>query len=245
MKPLILLPTRSAVSIETMLCINEHLDGACLLTAYRLPVATARNVLAKWARESDEPYVLWVDDDCWFTREHVETALSILQENATVDMVTAMASRRYAYSDSNVTTNNGSRKIAPMSLNPGELAAVDTCGFHFVMMRRSQLERLGNCTFTTLPMEDPDMVGCYWPEDFSFCRRVHKIGGQIVTEKSLVVGHVEVVDGLMYFPLLPPVVANGSDRPFPLPKDHTRFRTREIPRNFGMFVNGKPELNAA
>ncbi len=90
MKPLILLPTRSAVSIETLLCINEHLEGARLLPAYRLPVVSARNFLAKWARKGDEPFVLWLDDDTWFTREHVDTALSILEANPGVDAVTSL-----------------------------------------------------------------------------------------------------------------------------------------------------------
>lgn len=245
MKPFILLPTRSAVSIETLCCINEHLDGSRLLTAYRLPVVAARNLLAKWARESDEEFVLWLDDDVWFTREHVDTALAILEENPRVDAVTAMASRRCAYSES---TAKGPhlRPIAPISLKPGELATVVACGMHFIMMRRSLLERLGDDPFNLLPMEDADMVGCYWPEDFSVCSRIGKIGGRIVTEKSLVVGHVELADGLVRFPYMPPMVANGADRPLALPKDHARFRTHPIPRDFGIVLgNRKPELNAA
>jgi hypothetical protein len=50
------MPTRGAVSIETMLCVREHLDGYPnkLLTAIRKPVVEARNQLAKDARELNQ-----------------------------------------------------------------------------------------------------------------------------------------------------------------------------------------------
>lgn len=251
MKPtglLVLMPTRGAVAIETLLCIDEHLRHVPheLFTAYRLPVVTARNLLAKWACEVErermtfEPnYVLWLDDDVWFTKEHVETAMRILRKNATVDAVTSLGANRCAYSDSNaIMPNDYQRSIAPLSLSPGELATVGYCGFHFVMMRRHLLERLGDKPFDRLPAtnwwEAPltDIPG-RMAEDFSFCHRVRKMGGRIVTERSLITGHVEVADGLMYFPYLPPKIANGSDAPLSLPKGYA-YRTRQRGRDYDM-----------
>lgn len=250
MKPLILLPTRSAVSIETMLCINEHLDGSRLLPAYRLPVVTARNFLAKRARASEEPFVLWLDDDTWFTREHVDTAQSILEANPGIDAVTSLAANRCAYSDSNAITPTVTQSICPIALQHGELARVGYCGFHFVMMRRSLLERLGDAPFNQLPITEPwqkplrDIPG-RMAEDFSFCHRVRQIGGRIVTERSIITGHVEVTDGLIYFPYRPPMVANGSGPPLPLPRDRT-FRKRQRQRDYEHGVRTyETELNAA
>jgi hypothetical protein len=84
-------------------------------------------------------------------------------------------------------------------------------------------------------------------EDFSFCHRVRQIGGRIVTERSIITGHVEVSDGLIYFPYRPPMVANGSDAPLPLPKDHAAFRFQQRARGYDMVspYYRKPELDAA
>ena len=77
------MPTRGAVSIETMLCLREHLDGYPhkLLTVFRKPVVEARNQLVKETRELDanpldfDPrYVLWVDGDAWWPEPLSEKA---------------------------------------------------------------------------------------------------------------------------------------------------------------------------
>lgn len=242
MKPLgliVCMPTRGSVSVETVLCINEHLRPYELLTVPRLPVVPARNLLAAWARESTAKYVLWLDDDVYFTRDHVETAVSILEENP-VDMVASMYSNRCAYGDSNaIARRDFTRSIAPMGLPPGQLEPVSYCGFGFVLMRRALLHRVGDKPFDRLPLESI----AEWPlrdipgrmaEDFSFCKRVHQCRGKIVTERSLVPGHVDVQDGLLYYPLLPPLLANGSNRPLPLPKAYRSFRLRQRPHDYEM-----------
>jgi len=102
----VLMPTRGAVSIETMLCLREHLDDYPhkLLTVFRKDVVTARNELAKQVREIDaeklpfEPrYVLWVDDDAWWPWGSVDQAVSILETNADVSTVAAINSGRKKY----------------------------------------------------------------------------------------------------------------------------------------------------
>jgi hypothetical protein len=234
MKPLILMPSRGAVSVETLLCIDEHIKGYPLLTVHRLPVVTARNILAKSARKSKAEFLLWLDDDIWFTREHVDTAVAILEDNLAVDMVAGMYSNRCAYGDSNCLMPEDYRKsIAPMALKPDELASVAYCGFGFVLMRRTLLDRVGDNPFDRLPIE----TVWEWPlrdipgrmaEDFSFCKRVLQCGGKIVTEKSLVLGHVDVQDGQIYFPYREPLLANGADRPLPLAVSQASYRT--VPR---------------
>jgi hypothetical protein len=244
---IVCMPTRGTVSIETMLCINEHLRDVPheLFTTYRLPVVTARNLLAKRAREANpvafEPrYLLWLDDDIWFTRQHVDTLVTILEENAGVDMATGLCSNRCAYGDSNaLTPEDYRRSVAPIALQPGQLAPVGYCGFGFVLMRRALLDRVGDQPFDRLTIkwfwENPlrDIPG-RMAEDFSFCRRVAQCGGKIVTEKSLVVGHVDVEDGLIYFPYQLPKIANGSKKPLDLPKDYRGYRLQQRPHDYDM-----------
>jgi hypothetical protein len=105
-KPLglvVCMPTRGVVSIETMLCLREHLDGYPneLLTAIRKPIVEARNTLVKEARELDpntldfEPrYVLWVDDDAYWPSGCVSRGVGILEANPDVACLAAVNSGR-------------------------------------------------------------------------------------------------------------------------------------------------------
>jgi GT2 family glycosyltransferase len=234
------------VSDVTTACLREHLDGYphVVKVCTEGNVIEARNQLAKEAREypGDEPYVLWIDDDVWFTGDHVETALGILEDNPDVDMVTALAPHRCAYGDSNAyKLRDQTRAISPIALQHGELARVSYCGFHFVMMRRSLLDRVDSDPFN-------DQAGM--AEDWAFCHRVRSAGGRIVTERSLLVGHYEIEDGLVYFVHRPPTIPNGAYCPLPVPKGHT-LRTRHQQRDYGVVVSRyfpnhhKPEVNAA
>jgi GT2 family glycosyltransferase len=236
---------RGGISDVTAACLQEHLDGYphVVKVCTEGNVVEARNQLAKEAREhpGDEPYVLWIDDDVWFTGDHVDTAVGILDDNPGVDMVTALAAHRCAYSDSNAyELRDQTCAISPMTLQHGELAKVSYCGFHFVLHRRALLDRVGVDPFN-------EQVGM--AEDWAFCHRVRSAGGRIVTERSLLVGHYEVEDGLVYFVHRPPTIPNGADQPLPVPTDHT-FRTSHLQRDYGVVVsrlyrNSKPELNAA
>lgn len=235
MKPtglLVCMPVRNAVSIETALCLSERLDGypnELLHVDRRLPLIQARNFLAKFAREInpeslafDPQYVLWVDDDVLWFDGQVARAIAILEENQDVDMVTGLASGRCAYDSSNaIKERDYTRAIAPLKLRPDELAPVGACGFHFVLMRRELLNRVGNDPFNNMKV-DLTPLGIMSPlvgigEDFSFCIRARQRGAKIVTERSLVVGHVEVSEGLVYFPYRPPMFANGLEPPQNVP----------------------------
>jgi hypothetical protein len=239
-KPLglvVCMPTRGAVSIETMLCLREHLDGYPnkLLTAFRMPVVEARNQLAKEARELDpnsldfDPhYVLWVDDDASWPASHVSKAVEILEANPEVDMVSGVFSIRMAYRNVvGITPANQLLDEVMLRHKPGELIPVKYAGAHWNLMRRSLLDKVGDEPFNRLPWDvlcahdrtlaainklcDADERG---HEDYSFCYRVGKAGGKIVTERSLLVGHVSVSDGRCYFPWSPALTANGLEAPY-------------------------------
>jgi hypothetical protein len=50
--------------------------------------------------------------------------------------------------------------------------------------------------------------------------------GRIVTERSIITGHVEVADGLIYFPYQAPMIANGLGRPTQYATGTPRMRQR-------------------
>jgi hypothetical protein len=238
-KPLglvVCMPTRGAVSIETMLCLREHLDGYPneLLTAFRMPVVEARNQLAKEARELnptpldfDPKYVLWVDDDAWWPSGHVDRAVSILEDHADVDMVSGLFCIREPFAPpAAVTTEH--RQIGPKQLwcpyfplkyQPGELTPLIVAGSHCFIIRRAMLQTVGDAPFNRLTKNeafpsDRTPQNPLQPEDFSFCVRVNNVGGKIVIERSLLVGHVDVTSGLCYYPNSPALMANGLGAPY-------------------------------
>lgn len=217
------MPTRGVVSIETMLCLREHLGGYPnkLLTAIRKPIVEARNQLAKEARELDpstldfDPrYVLWVDDDAWWPAGHVDRAVRILEDHPDVSMIVGAYCGRLAYLPplAIVTDGTNVNAVNLMKHEPGELIDVHIAGLHWNVVRKECLERLGDNPFDRLPATEvfsSESPGRLLREDESFSWRVHRVG-RIVTERSLRIGHVDVT-GLVYFPNSPPMLANGLE----------------------------------
>jgi hypothetical protein len=218
------MPTRGAVAAETFLCLREHLDGhpIILKTAIRKDVVTARNELAKLAREIDadglpfEPtYVLSVDDDAWWPAGHVDRAVEILDANPDVTMVSGVFGKREANRGTTLMLDIEPTAVAtdtldmvkrygyiPSRYQDGELTRLRYCGLHWVMFRRSVLDALGDSPFGQIQLVDRYLASQphLEAEDFSFCWRLRQVGGVIVTERSLLVGHVETATGTVYFP---------------------------------------------
>jgi GT2 family glycosyltransferase len=195
----VLMPTRGAVSIETMLCLREHLDDFPhkLLTVFRKPVVEARNQLAKEARELncdtldfDAKYVLWVDDDAWWPAGHVDRAVRILEANPSVDMISGLVGLRKPLSD-DINCAVDKVGIPILAYRPGQLIGLEFASLHWAVMRRELLSRVGNEPFNLIPKP----IGEPWPEDFSFCIRARKAGAKMVSERSLQIGHVDVRNG--------------------------------------------------
>ena len=211
-----------------MLCLRENLDGYphVLRTAIRKPVVEARNQLAKEVRELDantldfDPhYVLWVDDDAFWPAGHVDRAVAILEGNPDVAMVAGAFCGRLAYLPPLAVVTDG-KNVAAVNLmahEPGELIDVHLSGMHWNMIRTECLERLGDNPFDRLPATIASLAltespGRLLREDESFTWRVHNVG-RIVTERSLIVGHVDVSTGRVYMPNQPAMIANGLGAP--------------------------------
>lgn len=225
-KPLglvICMPTRGAVSIETMLSLRDSVPYPQVLkTVFRKPVVEARNQLAKEAREVDETtldfeprYVLWVDDDAWWPAATLERAVNILEANPDVSMLAGAFSQRAPYFPPSAATT-AHQEVVYLRYEPGELIPLAVAGGVWWLMRRELLNIVGDEPFNRLPftlLDKQASSDALMPEDHSFCVRVKQKGQKIVTERMLRVAHVDIQSGLAYEPFMPPLIANGVDAP--------------------------------
>jgi cellulose synthase/poly-beta-1,6-N-acetylglucosamine synthase-like glycosyltransferase len=239
MKPvgiIVLMPTRGAVANETFLCLRERLDGYphLLKTVFRKDVVTARNQLAKEAREIDtgkldfEPkYVLCIDDDMWWPKGHVDRAIRILEDNPDVDMVCGRVSRRQPFGPTlafarpeapTTVAELGESWYEPEQYADGELTPIWFGSLAWALMRRDCLDRVGDAPFRPIRCDtvfptDPESGGEFMPEDYSFFSRAIAAGAKIVIERTLLIGHVDATGGNMYFPNTMPRRARGLSVP--------------------------------
>lgn len=157
------MPTRGTVSIETFLCLLNRLDGypSVFNPVFRKPVDVARNELAKYAREIDpdslsfEPrYCLWLDDDIWWPKGHVDRAVRILEEHPDVDMVSGVLCGRNPF-QAPAGFVLGERPCAtldellktrydPEQYKDGELTPLSMGSVAWALMRRDLLDRVGD-----------------------------------------------------------------------------------------------------
>jgi hypothetical protein len=107
------------------------------------------------------------------------------------------------------------RIYRPFSYHHGELTRLAFGEPGWCVVRRELFERLGPEPFNRIPFAEFGMDSGreFLSEAESFCVRVNRVGGKIVTERSLLVGHVDIENGLCYMPYLPPRIANGLSVP--------------------------------
>jgi len=107
------------------------------------------------------------------------------------------------------------RIYRPFDYEHGELTKLAFGEPGWCVVRRELFERLGPEPFNRLRFADFGMDSGreFLSEAESFCVRVNRVGGKIVTERSLFVGHVDIENGLCYMPFPPPRIANGLSVP--------------------------------
>lgn len=207
------MPTRGKVTIETVQSL-QRLDGipAVMRTVSRMPVAQARNELAKMALRAVENaswvpsqgwHVLWIDDDAWWRPGTVAQALSTLVQNKeSIDLLCGWFGPRAANAGPAVRKRDDSWPRPGTDCQTGDVIEIHRCGFHFVLHRLGLLERVGENPFST---EGDDHA-----EDYAFCRRVRSIGGRIWVHTGLPIAHI-ADDGSAYLPGEPAQVVVGSE----------------------------------
>lgn len=218
---LLLVPTRGAVSHETLLSYEQNMGGVkyALIRAARKPVAEARNILAKTALECiasnpfpfkpRETFVLWVDDDAWLPPGLVPQMVQAMREPALqrLDALFAWFCTRTAYAKPVAYRRLDDPESFPkvgVDCKHGDVVPIEAAGFHCVIMRPSLLERIGPDPFTPEPGRNEG-------EDFAFCRRAKAIGATLAVGTSLPAAHVDPRDGVAYMVGMPAGMMDGNN----------------------------------
>lgn len=214
------LPTRGAVSVETLLSLEHNMGGIkhAIIRVARKPVAEARNILAKTALECiasnpfpftpRETFVLWTDDDAWLPPGLVPQMMQAMREPALahLDALFAWFCTRRPYAKPVAYRNiddQGSFPKINVDCNHGDIVPIEAAGFHTVLMRPRLLQRIGADPFTP----SPDRVES---EDWAFCRRAKAIGALMAVGTALLSAHVDTRDGTGYMVGMPAGLMDGN-----------------------------------
>lgn len=210
---IVCMPTRGSLSVETHTALTSNNDGSEIVFARtaRKPIVEARNSLAEVAPQivKNNPlpwepkawYVLWVDDDAYWTPNTFTQLKAILGSYPQIDIVAGYFGMRlpFTYPCAFRDKNNGeSFPRINVDCQQGQLVEVERVGFHFVAHRLSVLEKVGPNPFA-IPADAEKNV----TEDFAFCDRARAAGCSIVCATGLPIAHIDVRDGAAYIPGAP------------------------------------------
>lgn len=177
--------------------------GIIHLAAENMPVAQARNFLAKKALEVPKRvnanmrpgfFCLWADSDAFWPAGTIERMLHTLRANPRIDILAGFFCKRVPFSAPLAYRGEKTIELGA-DFSMGDLVEVDHAGGHFFMHRLELLERLPEHPFTPLP----DIP----PEDLSFYARAREASCRIYVDTRSVVAHLDADTGLAYVPGAP------------------------------------------
>ncbi len=157
------------------------------LTEVGRPVTEARNILARRAREIaiEGDYVLWADDDCWWSAANLNRMIETLDRQPEIDILSAMFGGRDHFAppfcwrkwDDDASIVDPGRNCAI-----GAVVPIESCGFHCLMMRSAVLHAVGDNPF--------DPVEGLRGEDVTFCVRALHSGLRLAVATGEKVAHI-------------------------------------------------------
>lgn len=211
---IVCMPTRGTINFETHMALARNLRGpykTAFVMAARKLIVEARNELARSALhlsknnpfevEPREWFALWIDDDAWWTPDTVGTMLDAMRNIPSLDALFGWFSARVPYSNPMAYRSSEDANSSPrpgLDCVPGEIVEVQRAGFHFVLMRTSLLERVGETPF--------DLTEDAMSEDFAFCKRAVAVGAKLGVGTGFPILHVDPSDGVAYQPGMPPLL---------------------------------------
>jgi hypothetical protein len=215
---IVLMPSRGQITYETFLALQNNLADVkhCLITIGRRKVVEARNLLAKQAIyvassgqfpfTPREWFVLFTDDDAWWQPNTVSRILPAFRDAPDIDAIFSSYSVRAPFTHQvGYRDRNDPESVVTPGINckHGALVPIQRGGFHWVLMRLSLLERIG---------EDPFNIpeGQEIAEDFAFCDRACAIGAKLVVATGCPIVHVDASDGSAYLPGMPAMMMDEN-----------------------------------
>ena len=214
---IIALPSRVRPSKDTAQALRDNLGPvqATILQCIGKPVDVARNQLAAEILEvagDSNPYVLWLDDDAWFSEGTVQIILDILRARQDISLVTAHCGPRVPFSTPFGHMRDDDGHSPPrwkVDFELGDLVPIALGSMHFVMHRANLLRAVGPSPFA-LVKRPPDLARKFKPgEDHEFYRRVRAVGGLCVMASGVVVAHCE--NDVAFMPWMRPCRIRNND----------------------------------
>lgn len=182
----VLMPVRDVATTETVVALRENIGlKNVLLTEVGKPVDEARNTLAARALSLDPApdFILWVDADAWWPGGTLQRMIARFS-NPAIDVLFGYFGGRDHYAPAFAWRRWNDLNSFPQPGRDCPLNAVEKverAGFHFVLMRRAALERIGNLPFTPKPG---------WTEDFSCIARMLSAGLGLYVDTGAPIAHI-------------------------------------------------------
>lgn len=249
-------PTRGQICYETQIAIEQNMQGVkfAKVMVGRKPVVEARNILAKCALEFParngfdftprEWFVLWADDDAWWQPGSLQAMLSCMRDFKQIDALFAWFGGRVPYSIPFAYQRKDDGESYPkpgIDCNLGDVVPIERAGFHFVIMRLSLLERVGENPFDIPPGSENNVT-----EDFAFCDRARDVGACLAVGTQMPVFHVDPRDGTAYLPGMPSMrMDNNSVRPLSFEHPTSSGVGVIEKRTYGVEIDGRIEESIA
>lgn len=132
-----------------------------------LSLGDAQNKLVDWFLETDNDYLLFLDDDQW---GHTIQMLHCLV-NAMTDVATIKTyGRNYPYTSMLLKYSKDRSLSCPIEYAEG-YSEVDICGFPMTLIKRRVFDLLDKPYF-----REVEFGGRTWNTDVDFCERLEKVG---------------------------------------------------------------------
>jgi SEC-C motif len=213
----LLMPTRGAVSVETMLSIAAlgwqkddyarlGVSRATVLTVARQGVAEAREQLAEAtvqgmnATPNAEHFVLWIDDDAVFSVTDITWLLAELRRNPDIAALSAYYSAKEKGHPGfvpafprNENGHESALRIPGVDFGPESIVEVPWIGLHCAIMRGEVLRDLKKPRF---PFDEASGCG----EDVGFSHRIRAAGGKLAVHAGIIVPHIDAETGERFIP---------------------------------------------
>lgn len=210
------------------------------LTEVGRPVTDARNILARRAREiaAEGDLMLWADDDAWWAAANLDRMIETLDRQPEIDVLTAMFGGRDHFSPPFCWTkwDNDDSIVDPgRNCAIGAVVPIESCGFHFVLMRSAALHVVGDSPF--------DPIAGVRGEDVTFCVRARDFGLRLAVATGESVAHVGD-NGAAYFVGAPKAkIVSGKvvmPKTFAMPSG---LRNLEATRSYGEHLDALTNRN--
>lgn len=143
-------------------------------------------------REEKE-YIITVDYDTWFKKEHVTRLLQLMHENPDIDAIVPVQTKRESTCPMfSVLDKDGNAELVPLTEYDEELVTIRTGHFGLTVFRASAFEGLKKPWFIAHPNDDGDWSEGRMDEDIHFWHNFYECGKKVCLATEVNIGHIQL-----------------------------------------------------